>query len=80
VRTVTPPGGGRSCLELISVQANSMPGRFGFQGGDRIMSINGIPMKSVADAVSWGMNNSDLSAYDVLYERLGVQRHAVVHW
>jgi membrane-associated protease RseP (regulator of RpoE activity) len=79
VRTVTPSGGGRSSLELTDVQPNSLAAQFGAQKGDRIISVNGIPMNSYSGAVNWFKQNSNESQYVVVYERNGKQDSVVIH-
>ena len=78
-RTITPKDGGRSELELTKVEPGSMPARFGMQSGDRIISVNGHPMSSKAEAINWGKNNPNEPVYDVLYTRRGVEQHLIIH-
>jgi hypothetical protein len=79
VRTLTPSGGGRSSLELTDVKAGSLAAQFGAQKGDRIISVNGIPMNSVSGAVSWFKQNSGLPSYVVVYERNGKLDTVTIH-
>ncbi len=78
-RAVTPTGGGRSSIELTDVKPGSMPARFGFKTGDRIISVNGHPMGSVAEAINWGKNNPNEPQYNVLWQRLGVEQTTVIY-
>ena len=79
VRTITPSGGGRSSLELTNVKPGSLAAQFGAQTGDRIISVNGIPMSSYSGAVSWFKQNSGLPMYIVVYERNGKQDTVTIH-
>lgn len=79
VRTITPSGGGRSSLELTDVKPGSLAAQFGAQKGDRIISVNGIPMSSYSGAVSWFKQNSGLPSYVVVYERNGKQDTVTIH-
>jgi hypothetical protein len=72
VRSITVPGGGRTQLEVTEVKPNSLAARYGVMAGDRIISVNGIPMNSVASAINWAKANPDLPLYVVVYERNGV--------
>jgi hypothetical protein len=79
VRTITPSGGGRSSLELTNVKPGSLASQFGAQTGDRIISVNGIPMNSVSGAVSWFKANAGLPYYVVVYERNGKQDTVTIY-
>ncbi len=78
-RSITPTGGGRSFLELTEVEPGSMPSRFGFQTGDRILSVNGHPMSSMAEAIAWGKAHPNEPQYTVVWERAGKQQTTIVH-
>lgn len=78
VRTVTPAQG-RSFLELTGVAPDSLAARYGFQTGDKIISVNGIPMPSLSAAINWAENNSDLPSYHVVFERAGKQQTKVIY-
>jgi hypothetical protein len=78
-RSITPVGGGRSSIELTDVKPGSMLARVGLATGDRIISVNGHPMSSVAEGISWGKNHPDEAQYIVLYERRGVQETMTIH-
>ncbi|MDG2150004.1 MAG: PDZ domain-containing protein [Planctomycetota bacterium] len=78
-RSITPSGGGRTSIELTDVEEGSMPARFGFKTGDRIISVNGHPMSSVAEGINWGKNHPEEPQYIVLWERLGVEETTVIH-
>ena len=79
VTTVRPGGGARSRLELTEVAPDSLPARFGFVSGDRILSINGIPMPDLSSAVHWLLSNPGVVRYDVVYERKGKQLSLTIH-
>lgn len=76
-----PPGkdGGRSSLELTKVAPDSLPARYGFQSGDRIISVNGVPMVSEAAAINWYKANSDEPAYHIVYESRGALKNLSIH-
>ena len=75
IRSLPPSGESkRSSLELTHVEPGSLPSRYGFASGDRIISVNGIPMTSLASATNWYKQNSTLPSYHVVYERLGAQK------
>lgn len=80
LRTIPPKGEGkRSVLELTKVEPGSLPDRYGFASGDRLISVNGIPMVSEASATNWYKQNSNLPAYHVIYERLGAQKTMTIY-
>ncbi len=79
VRTVVPKEQGNSSLELIEVDENSIVYKYGGRSGDRIISVNSIPMTSLSSAVSWFKQNDSLNSYDVLYERKGAVKNVVIH-
>lgn len=72
VRSITVPGGGRTQLEVTEVKPGSLAAQYGVLVGDRVISVNGIPMNSVSGAINWFNANSDLAMYVVVYERKGV--------
>jgi hypothetical protein len=74
VRSITVPGGGRTQLEVTEVKPGSLAAQYGALVGDRIISVNGIPMSSVASAINWAKANPDLSEYIIVYERGGVTK------
>ncbi|MFT7465251.1 MAG: hypothetical protein ACI9EF_003616 [Pseudohongiellaceae bacterium] len=79
-RTLPPTGESkRSVLELTHVEPGSLPSRYGFASGDRVISVNGIPMTSIASATNWYKQNSDLASYHVIYQRLGAQKSMTLH-
>lgn len=80
IRSLPPSGEGkRSTLELTHVEPGSLPSRYGFSSGDRILSVNGIPMTSLASATNWYKQNSTLPSYHVVYERLGAQKAMTIY-
>lgn len=80
IRTVPPSqDGGRSSLQLKKVEPGSLPAKYGFQSGDRLISVNGVPMTSEAAAINWYKANPDLSAYQIVYERAGAQKSITLH-
>jgi membrane-associated protease RseP (regulator of RpoE activity) len=74
VRSITVPGGGRTQLEVAEVKPGSLAEQYGVLVGDRIISVNGIPMSSVSSAINWAKANPDLPEYVVVYERGGVTK------
>jgi len=82
VRTVTPASGGHSSLEITEDPApDSLAAQFGVQKGDKLISVNGIPMSSLSGAVNWFKQNSELPEYVVVYEKAGTgkQDTMVIH-
>jgi len=80
LRAIPPKKDGkRSMLELTHVEPGSLPARLGFASGDRIISVNGIPMVSQAAAVNWYKQNSGLPAYLVVYQRRGAVKSMTVY-
>lgn len=79
MRTIHKPEGGASELEVTGVAPDSLPARLGVESGDRIISVNGIPMPSVAAAINWGKANPDLPRYEIRLERRGKPIRIVVN-
>jgi membrane-associated protease RseP (regulator of RpoE activity) len=79
VRTITPAGGGYSSLEITEVKPGSLAAQVGAQAGDRIVSINGIPMNSLSGAVNWFDQTPGQSQYVVVYDRHGKQDSLTFH-
>lgn len=80
LRTIPPKKEGeRSRLELTHVEPGSLVARLGFASGDRIISVNGIPMVSQAAAVNWYRANSDAHAYYVVYQRRGAMKSMTIY-
>jgi hypothetical protein len=82
VRTVTPASGGHSSLEITEDPApDSLAAQFGAKKGDKLISVNGIPMSSLSGAMNWFKQNSGLPEYVVVYEPAGTgkQETIVVH-
>lgn len=78
-RTVPPPKeGGRSALELREVKPDSLPARYGLVSGDRILSVNGVPMSSEASAINYYKQNPDVYSYHIVYERRGAQHSITI--
>jgi len=72
IRTVSPASGGHSSLELTEdPPPGSLAAQFGAKKGDKIISVNGIPMSSKASAINWFKQNSDLATYVIVYEPAG---------
>jgi len=71
VRPITPVGGGRTVLELAFVPEGSLLEELGAEEGDRLISVNGFPMSSVAAAVNWATQNPDVTTYVIEFERAG---------
>jgi C-terminal processing protease CtpA/Prc len=79
VRTVTMPKGERTQLEINHVEDGSLAATYGARKGDRIISVNGIPMSSIAGAINWFKQNSDLPTYVVVFERSGQEQSLTIH-
>ncbi len=71
VRPITPSGGGRTVLELAFIPEGSILDELGAEEGDRLISVNGIPMPSVAAAVNWATQNPGVTTYVIEFERAG---------
>ncbi len=79
VRTVTPAAGGRSALEITAdPPPGSLAAAFGAKKGDKIISVNGIPMSSLSGAINWFKQNSDLPTYVVVYEPAGTGKQETI--
>jgi hypothetical protein len=79
VRTVSPAAGGNSSLKLTSdPPAGSLAAQFGAKKGDKIISVNGIPMSSLSSAINWFKQNSDLPNYVVVYEPAGTGKQETI--
>ena len=80
VRTVTPPNGGRSSLEVLEdPPPGSLAAAYGVKAKDRLISVNGIPMSSLSAAANWFKSNDGLSEYVIVYERAGEQHTMTVY-
>jgi len=79
VRTITAAGGGRTQIEITQVAQGSMAEKFGAKAGDKIISVNEIPMSSLASAINWFKANSNLPEYRIVYERAGQVQTWTVH-
>jgi len=79
LRTIHKPSGGASELEVTDVAPRSLPARLGVETGDRLISVNGIPMPSIAAAINWGKANPDLPRYEIRFERRGKPIRIVVN-
>lgn len=79
LRTVTPAGGGRSALELTQdPEPGSLAAKFGAKKGDRLISVNGVPMSSISSAINWFKQNSGLPTYVVVYEPSGTGKQETI--
>lgn len=80
LRTIPPKKEGeRSMLELTHVEPGSLPARLGFASGDRIVSVNGIPMVSQVAAVNWYRAYPNEHAYYVIYQRRGAMKTITIY-
>lgn len=70
-RPFTPAGGGQTQLELTSVEEGSVAEEAGFDDGDKIISVNGVPMSSIASAINWYKANPDEPSYTIVFQRYG---------
>jgi hypothetical protein len=69
---VDPKTGRRSGIEIQSVRGGSVAERHGAQQGDIVLSINGHPVSSDQEAMSFVRNNQDkYTTWDVEILRLG---------
>jgi hypothetical protein len=80
VRTITPPGGGHSFLEVLEdPPPGSLAAAYGVKAKDRLISVNGIPLHSLSAAANWFKANDDLHEYNIVYERAGQQYTTTVY-
>ena len=80
VRTITPPAGGRSSLEVVEdPPPDSLAAAYGVKKGDRLISVNGIPLSSMSAAANWFKSNDSLHEYVIVYERAGVQQTMTIY-
>lgn len=78
-QSVTEAERGHSFILLKNVAETSIVAGYGFKSGDRIISVNGIPMPSVTAAVNWAKANGDLPTYVIVAERLGNPFTTTIH-
>lgn len=62
---------GKTELKLTSVTENSMAAKRGFQSGDVLVSINGIPVHTKAGAINYFKQHPNQGTYVVEYKRNG---------
>ncbi len=82
VRTVTPAAGGRSSLELTEdPESGSLAAQFGAKKGDRLISVNGVPLSSISSGINWFKQNPNEPVYVVVYEPAGTgkQESITIH-
>ena len=80
VRTITPPAGGRSSLEVVDdPPPGSLAAGYGVKKGDRLISVNGIPLSSMSAAANWFKSNDSLHEYVIVYERAGAQQSMTIY-
>ncbi len=72
--------GKRSGVELTEVREGSIASRHGAQSGDVVISINGNPVNSQQEAISFAKNNSErYSVWEVEVLRLGRIETIIYH-
>ncbi|HZM00466.1 MAG TPA: PDZ domain-containing protein [Planctomycetota bacterium] len=80
VRTITPPGGGRSSLEVVDdPPPGSLAAAYGVKAKDRLISVNGIPLSSMSAAANWFKSNDNLHEYVIVYERAGQEYTTTIY-
>jgi len=80
VRTITPPSGGHSSLEVLEdPPPGSLAAEYGVKAKDRLISVNGIPLSSLSAAANWFNSNDNLHEYVIVYERAGQQYSTTVY-
>lgn len=80
VRTITPPSGGHSSLEVMEdPPPGSLAAAYGVKAKDRLISVNGIPLNSLSAAANWFKSNDNLHEYNIVYERAGQQYTTTVY-
>lgn len=70
-RPFIPAGGGQTQLELTAVEEGSVAAEVGFESGDQIISVNGVPMSSIASAINWYNANPNEPSYTIVFQRFG---------
>jgi hypothetical protein len=79
VRTVTPAAGGRSSLEFTEdPEPGSLAAKFGAQKGDRLISVNGVPLSSISSGINWLKQNPNEPVYVVVYEPAGTGKQETI--
>ncbi|MBM3985019.1 MAG: hypothetical protein FJ296_04910 [Planctomycetes bacterium] len=79
VRTVTPAAGGRSSLELTQdPEPGSLAAKFGAKKGDRLISVNGVPLSSISSGINWFKQNPNEPVYVVVYEPAGTGKQETI--
>ena len=71
VSSVKNPRTGKTELKLADLKPDSLAARRGFQKGDTLISINGYPIHSKAQAINYVKEHPDLGTYEVKIERMG---------
>jgi len=80
VRTITPPSGGRSSLEVVEdPPPGSLAAAYGVKAHDRLISVNGIPLSSMSAAANWFKANDSLHEYVIVYERAGEKQTMTIY-
>lgn len=73
-----PVTGRRDGVEIQTVRPNSVAARHGARSGDVIKSINGTPVTSTQEAISFVKNNQDAyERWEVVVENMGQKRTVV---
>jgi len=74
-----PKTGQYEGIEIVSIAADSVAGNFGIRSGDVIKSVNGHPVKSTNEAITFAKNNADYySVWEVLVWNAGTERTVTI--
>lgn len=74
-----PKTGQYEGIEIISIAPGSVAGNFGIRSGDVIKSVNGHPVKSTNEAITFAKNNSEYySVWEVVVWNAGTERTVTV--
>jgi S1-C subfamily serine protease len=65
-------------IEITEVAPGSIAAQHGVKSGDVIVSVNGTPVNSVQEAISYAKNNADIySVWTIVVSNAGYERTIV---
>lgn len=74
-----PKTGQYEGIQIVDIEPGSVAANFGIRSGDVIKAVNGHPVKSSQEAITFAKNNADYySVWDVLVWNAGVERTVTV--
>lgn len=71
VSSMKNPRTGKTELRLTDLKPGSLAARRGFQKGDTLISINGVPIHTKAQAINYVKEHPELTTYVVKIDRMG---------